>query len=659
MYQNNIMKPSFWNFRLFLAISLLLVVGCAVNGAESKESRAAKEQELIKVLQSASGNEEKAIACKKLSIYGGDAAVPVLEKLLGDPQLYSWARIGLEAIPGETANKAFRNQLDQLHGRPLVGVINSIGRRQDSAAVDSLAKKLSPSVPEVANAAAVAIGQIGGDKASKVLRQSLTEAAPLVRPAVGEGCIRCAELFLVQGKDADALKLYEAVLKAKLPKQRLLEATRGMILAKGSAGIPLLVEQLRSTDKAYFGIGLRTARELPGQKATEAIAKEMSKTTPERQSLLLLALADRGDKAALPTVMAEAKTGSKSLRITALGVLEKLGNASCIPVLMQAAVETDPELAQAGKASLVRLPGNDIDAELTAHLAKASGKQREVLIEVAGQRQIAAALPLAIAGLRDPNVGVRGAAVQTVGVLGSTHDVTELVNILPSTTSAQDRAELEAALLAITGRVGSQATPALTPLVKNPDSSVRIIGVHALASAGGSAALSQLCGLLNDKDESVRDETVRTLSSWPNTWPEDGEVAAPLLDLAKGSQKASYQVLALRGYLQYVQGDKKLKNADKLTCVDRALPMLKRPEEKRLAIAVVTGSPAPGMLKRLSDFTADPAVSEDACSAIISDTTAKGQGIPKDELKQALQIVVEKSAQDATRKKAEDRLSRL
>ena len=653
------MKLSFWNPRLILAVSLLLGTTRGVNAAESKEARAAKEQDLIKVLQSEASAGDKAIACKKLAIYGGDAAVPVLEKLLGDAQLHSWARIGLEAIPGETANAAFRKQLGQLQGRPLVGVINSIGRRQDTAAIDGLAQKLTSADKEVANAAAVAIGQIGGDKASKVLRQALTEAPRAVKPAVGEGSIRCAELFLVQGKNAEALKLYEAVLKADLPKQRLLEATRGMILAKGAGGIPLLVEQLRSSDKAYFGIGLRTARELPGQKATEAITKEMAKTTPERQSLLLLALADRGDKTALPTVMAEAKTGSKSLRITALGVLEKLGNASCIPVLLQAATDTDPDVAQAGKAALVRLPGNEIDSELVGQLAKASGKQRQVLIDVAGQRQIAAALPSVLAGLRDTDAGVRATAVSTVGILGSTRDVTELVTILLSTKSAQDRGDIEAALLAIAGRVGAPATPELAPLLKIEDSAVRIIGVHALASAGGSAALSQLCGLLKDKEESVRDEAVRTLSSWPNTWPEDGEVAAPLLELAKAAQKPSYQVLALRGYLQYVQGDKKLKNEDKLNCVGQVLPLLKRPEEKRLAIAVVAGSPAPGMLKTLSSFTADAAVAEDACSAIVSDTTIKGQGIPKDELKQALQTVVEKSGQDATRKKAGEQLKRL
>ena len=98
--------------------------------------------------------------------------------------------------------------------------------------------------------------------------------------------------------------MYDAVRKADVPKQRILEATRGAILARGSAGVPLLVEQLRSADKARLAIGLRVARELAGREVTEALVAELGRATPERQALLILALADRGDTAALPAVLA-------------------------------------------------------------------------------------------------------------------------------------------------------------------------------------------------------------------------------------------------------------------------------------------------------------------------------------------------------------------
>ena len=75
------------------------------------------------------------------------------------------------------------------------------------------------------------------------------------------------------------------------------------------------------------------------------------------------------------------------------------------------------------------------------------------------------------------------------------------------------------------------------------------------------------------------------LSTWPNNWPEDAAAAELLLTLAKSGKKTSHQVLGLRGYLQYVRGDKNLNDGEKVAKVNDLLPLIQRPEEKRLAIA--------------------------------------------------------------------------
>ena len=48
-----------------------------------------------------------------------------------------------------------------MKGRLLIGVINSIGFRRTANAVDDLAPKLKNADPEVASAAAAALGQHG------------------------------------------------------------------------------------------------------------------------------------------------------------------------------------------------------------------------------------------------------------------------------------------------------------------------------------------------------------------------------------------------------------------------------------------------------------------------------------------------------------------
>src|SRR5881409_775826 len=90
-----------------------------------------KERKLIAILKSQAPPQEKAIPCKQLAIYGTKDAVPALARLLSDPELASWARIALEAIPDPSADAALRKAMGKVKGKLLVGVINSLGNRQD------------------------------------------------------------------------------------------------------------------------------------------------------------------------------------------------------------------------------------------------------------------------------------------------------------------------------------------------------------------------------------------------------------------------------------------------------------------------------------------------------------------------------------------------
>ena len=641
------------------AAALLALAFIPAVRAATPANSADQEKQLIAVLRSDAPASEKAITCKRLAVYGSAEAVPVLAPLLGDEQLASWARIALEAIPGDAADDAFRAALSKLHGRLLVGTINSIGVRRDPKAVGELALSLKNPEADVASSAAVALGRIGGAQAAAALKESLSGAPVGLRQAVAEGCVRCAEHFLADGQAAPAVELYDLVRKADVPKQNQLEGTRGAILARKNDGIPLLLEQLRSTDKGFFQIGLRAARELPGPQATEAVAAEMHRSAPERQPLLLLALADRNDDQAMPTILEAAKTGPKPLRLVAVGILDRMSKVSTAPVLIQVAAESDPQLTEAALVALTRMPGTDLDGQVLDHLGQASGKTRQVLIELAARRHIDAALPALVKDTRDADPGISSAAVQAVGSIGTAAQVNDLVQLLATAQNERQRQNAESALLAISSRVGTGCVQPLLPLVHNPDAGVRKVALHALAAAGGPEALRTVCIAVEDRDEPVQEEAVRTLSTWPNTWPEDEAVAVPLFNLAKRAKKPNYQVLAMRGYLQYLEGDKKLKGDEKLAKVQEALPYMSRPEEKRAAIAVVQSVPSAAALEALVKMAAEPALTEDACSAIVDLAGKRMPGVSNEARRMALQTPLEKSASDQTKQKAREALARI
>lgn len=626
---------------------------------KENESISPKERELINVLRSDAPPAEKALACKQLTVYGTSEAVPALSPLLADDRLASWARIPLEAIPGPAADNALRQALDRLHGKLLVGVINSIGVRRDAKAIGKLSSKLKDPDLEVAAAAAVALGRIGDAKCVRPLSVALGSGSPELRAAAAQGCVRCAEQFMKDDKYPAASKLYDAVRQAQVPQQAMLEATRGAILSRRSAGVPLLLEQLRAQDKARFGLGLRVARELPGREATDAVIGELRRADENRQPMLLLALADRSDPAARPTVLQSARTGSKKLRLVAIGVLERSTNLDSVPILIEAATDPDPDVSQAALAALTRLPGNAVEPELVTRLLSATGPSRQVLIEVVANRRLQVALPTIVQSVDDRDAAIRRAAVRAVGLLGGEKELASLIKLLLQNPGSRQSADIEAALLAISSRRGSDCVPFLLPLSQSSDSAMRIVGLHALGAAGGPAALASVTAALDDREETVQDEAVRTLASWPNTWPEDGQIAEPLLNLARTGRKSSYQVLALRGYLQFLQGDKKLSNEEKVSKLKAVMPLIKRPEEKEAAVAVLRTTPAPASLELLADFASDPGVAEEAWAAVIDAAGKSKSDIPKPDRQKALQLALEKSANDTTRKKAAEALKKL
>jgi HEAT repeat protein len=616
------------------------------------------EGPLIQTLQAADAQPgSKATACKQLAICGTKAAVPALASLLCDEQLASWARIALEAIPDPAADEALRAALGKLKGKLLVGAINSIGRRRDAKASDDLAAKLKDADAGVAAAAAEALGRIGGDKAAKALEPLLASAPPEVRSSVAYGCVLCAERLLDEGKRDEAAKIYDAVRKADVPTQRRVEGIRGAVLARQAAGIPLLVESLKSPDKALFNVALTLARELPGSEVTDALMAAAGSLPPDRQTLVIQAVSERGDAKAVTLMATAAKSGPPAARIAAMGALERFGNASCVPVLLDAAVEEDAKVAQAAKAALIKMPAKEIDADLAGRLPKAPGKARAVLIETVGQRRIESALPALVSYLTDADPGVRAAAVAALGNVGGTKQVADIAKALQGAKDPKDQAEIEKALLLICSRGGSACVPPLAALMSSGDAAVRVVALHALACAGGPEALNAVKTATGDKDETVQDEAVRTLTTWPNKWPDDAGVMEPLLALAKSGKKATHQILAVRAALQFVQGAAKLGEADKQARLKEVLPLVTRPEEKRLAISVLGALGSGAALEALSAFAADAAVAEEACTAIIRLAGRRDlKNVSKDQLHKALQTAAEKAKSEQTKKKAQEML---
>jgi len=199
--------------------ALVLTIPSVSLCRDAKTSGSAQEAKLIAVLKSDATPLEKAEACRELGRIGTRAAVEPLAALLADEKLSHMARYGLEPIPDPAVDEALRTAASNLKGRPLIGVIGSIGVRRDAKAVDLLAQRLKDSDADVMHAAARALGSIGTTAAAKALESALADTPPPGRLAVSEGLFRCAEALAVHGQRGDALAIYDRLNRAEVPQQ--------------------------------------------------------------------------------------------------------------------------------------------------------------------------------------------------------------------------------------------------------------------------------------------------------------------------------------------------------------------------------------------------------------------------------------------------------
>ncbi|MGE0610629.1 MAG: HEAT repeat domain-containing protein [Pirellulales bacterium] len=607
------MNKNFSQTRFAVPLAALMLVSALAKAAENTSPSPEKERELLAVLRSDAPGGEKALACKQLAIHGSSESVAELAKLLSDEQFASWCRIALEAIPGEAADEALRRAAESLEGKLLIGAINSIGVRRDVNAVEGLAGRLNDQDAEVASAAAVALGHIGNAAATQSLRRSLAIANPRVRSAVAEGCVLCAEKLLAAGEGSTATEIYDQIRSADLPKQRILEATRGAILARGNGGIALLVEQFQSSDKSMFQIALSTAREFPGSEVDKALAAEMARAKPAQAALIVTAMADRPDTVVLPAVLKAAADGDKTVRIAAIAALGRVGDATCLSPLLEIANAADADLNNSAKAALAELAGEKVDAEIRNRLAKAEGKSLIALLELVGRRRIDAQESV-FKALDHADPAIRSAALTALGETVQPDNLKVLVALAVAPKHAEDEdvalQALQAAAVRMPDREACSATINEGLAKSNPAKKAVLLPI--LGAVGGEKALATIGAAAKDSDPNLQDVSTRLLGEWMTA-----DAAPVLLDLVKSAPGEKYQNRSLRGYIRIARQFVLPENERNEMC-RKAFAACSQPAEQKMVLDVCKRYPNVETLKLAVHAASIPELKDDATAATLA-----------------------------------------
>lgn len=595
----------------------LIAAGFAGVAAEAQwqipAAPAAKKDYVAKLLATAQQANaplnERYAACRELAALGDSTAVPVLAALLSDEKMAHMARYGLEPNPDPAVDEAFRAVLDKVKGSLLTGIIDSIGLRRDARAIPALGSLLASPEADVASAAAAALGRIGNAEAAAALEKALASASGSNAVAIADGCLRAAEVMLAAGQAEAAAAIYDHLRAGSVPKHLRMAALRGSILARGKAGIPLILEQLRAADTGMAAVALRATYEVGSPELTQALAAELPKLPAERQTTVLQALGNRKDPWTSETVIATAKSGPPEVRVAAIWAACQIGSPACLPGLTALVLDSDPQVAAAAQAGLAGFPGKEADEAVISLIDVPDPGTRLLAIDLVGQRRLLRAIPMLMKTAESPDKPLVAASFRVLGELGGPADGVAMIGLLLKSPSAA----AENALIAVFSRQSDAVgIDALCSALAQAAVPAKPALLRVLRAAGGPKALATVRAAAADANPVIQDAGVRVLCDWPST-----DAAGDQLNLAKSSPNPTYQALALRGYIRHI-GSPGLAAEQRQAMCKEAAPLVQRDAEKKLLLGALGTASDANALATVTSFLADPAAKEEAGAAAVA-----------------------------------------
>ncbi|MDQ2730691.1 MAG: HEAT repeat domain-containing protein, partial [Armatimonadota bacterium] len=524
------------------------------------------------------------------------------------------ARRALENNLSPRAAQVLRAHLDNTAPADWqVALINTMGYRKDRTAVGALNGLTGSADPAVAGAAMDALGAIGGPEAEKALATLKTSAPDPLRYHAVNALLRSAEQDVAAGNKNEAASIYRTLYTPDANKLNRVAALHGLALSEGDAAVPLLAEALTGPDEDLRAAASRFFGDIPGQKATEALAGLLAKTPASGQVLLLQELQERGDTAARPAVSAVVTSPSPEVRAAALQALATVGTAEDVPLLAQLAAANNGNESAAARTSLARLKGTDINAAILTAMKGSPATERVEMMRSLAARNARVAVPDLVTALNDPDAAVGAEALNSLGALG---DATTLQPIVTAVVKAKSDTQRDAASKAFTTILTRLPAPsdgaeAVLAALPGADTASRSSLLELLGSTGGTGALAAVKAALKDNSTDVQDTAINVLSSWP-----DATALPVLLDVARTDTSKSHQVLALRGLVSQV-GGADMPAAQKIALLKDAMTLAHRPEDRQLVLSGYGQVADPAALTVLMGYLDNDELKEQASAPLV------------------------------------------
>ena len=511
------------------------------------------ETRLIELLSTPGlGPTSKKFAAKQLGRVSTERSVAVFEPLLYTPDMSAVARAGLQGISGLDAQDALLRALSKTNGELRAAIIDTIGAREDRAAVPALVKFTGKGDPRVMRAAIRALGEIGGPEAVKDLLWCRRNVPRDLRALATDAYFRCAEKYAAKGDVIGALDMYDTFyVDAETPEVRR-RALEGILIIEESGGADLIIEVLSGRSAYLYNTALDAIPGVRGLTATETLATALPTFPLGLQARVVGALASRGDPAALPAIHLASKHSDLALCDASIRALGSLANRRSVSILLAFAAGQRVEARELARASLLTMMGPGVNDALVTAAMGSKNTVRTEAVRMIVAREVQAGVPVLLRIAQRDFESLQIEALRGLGTIATADDLPALVDVLIEAPRSTVRDEAARAIVSTAVRVdrGLDRTFAIRRALQHGVQSLetKVLLVEMLGEIGDDRGLPAIRAVVKRLEPLVADAAIRVLSAWPTPTPLDD-----LESLAKRVEDPNLRRRAVDGYLQLLR----------------------------------------------------------------------------------------------------------
>lgn len=558
------------------------------------------EEKLIAIVASKDATQTgKAVACRFLQQVGTARCIPAVSGLLCDEILSHYARLVLERLKCEEADKAMRDALEKAPDKVKIGILGSLAERRDPKAVKPACRLAHSRNAALAKAAIQALGKIGGKEAAKHLL-SMRPPKTLV-PVQMQAMVACAQSL----SGNDAVALCEKVLAANDSACRI-AALRELTRVDAAKASSRIVRAIKGNDAEFRRGGLSIVASTKGRTLTRDMLDILDGLSPDRKAELIVALGARGDKAALDSIVRYIRSDEAAVQDAAVRAVSKLGDVGVVKLLLRAA--DSPRLMAGVTKAVAAMEGDSIDTVVVESLNDKN--LRNAAIQASMARGCTEAVPDLLKLVENEDADVREEAWTGLAALAVEDDVSSIMEAVVKIKDAGDLSHAEGAVRRVFSRAEnrSRCFKAVAAHYAGATEPIKGFILDLGAVAGDTNALKLERNAVRSGNKELYARALRALAKWPNK-----SAAEDLLTQAKSASEEVDRIVALRGYIRIAGMEGAgLRAAERMKMLKAAMGLAKRNEEKKQVVSALQHVRSLEALDTLVKYMDDPALKAEA-----------------------------------------------